>query len=177
MKRTFIILIGVIVLLVFGGGVVLMLSKSNQPAANTNASAATANANTAPERQIVTQEEKGPISLTKSVTYRDIEFSFTSAAELDVFHGAKPKAGNKFVILFLSAPKPASPGITNWMIREAKLVSASGTTSPVAEAKVPASTVVNELGYLWFEAANDDHNFRLTLSGATNAEATLDLGF
>lgn len=182
MKKILIIGIIVMILVVVIGTVVIVLSNEETSTTNTTNTSGTTitndqtNTNSA---QRVVIEESGPIAIGKSMTYRGIEFSIASAAELDSYHRQDAPAGKKFVVLFVEPITTADEDISSWLATETKLRSSTGTEAVFQEVQMVSDASSTNVGHFWFVADNGEHNFRLIMA-ATNqgqAEAFLDLGF
>lgn len=179
MKRTLIISIVVLLILVIVGGFsVLFFSKKTSTKNNSSntGTVATNESTNAPERVILTREEKGNIDVNASLSYKSVEVKILNAAELDEFHGQRPKAGNKFVLLFTAPVQSATSDPSDWIGREGKIVSSTGNAYPILESQIVGEGANVNTGYLWFETKNDDHNFRLVFS-TKEQEASVQLGF
>lgn len=179
MKRTLIIsIIVLLILLIVGGFSVLFFSqKTSTKNSTSNTKTVVTNEDTnAPERVILTREEKGNIEVNKTLSYKGTDLRVLNAAELDAFHGQVPKAGNKFVLLFVAPVQNSASDPNDWIGREGKIVSSTGNSSPILESQLIGEAAGVDTGYLWFEAKNDDHNFRLVFS-TKQQEAAIELGF
>lgn len=178
MKRTLIISIIVLLVVVIVGGLSMLLfsnSKSLEKNTTNTQTVVAGNTNT-PERVILTREEKGNIDVNKSLSYKGVEVTILNAAELDAFHGQRPKAGNKFVLLFMAPVQSATSDPNDWIGREGKIVSSTGNSYAILESQIVGEGANVNTGYLWFEAKNDDYNFRLVFS-TKEQEASIQLGF
>ena len=178
MKRIFLPLIILAVVALVVVTAIVYLNKSGgttktNTAATTNTDTAVANTNV---RTIVNRSEEGDQAVNKSITYRDLSFEVITAATLDAFHSQTAPDGKEYVVLFVKPLGTDAASVSTWLLNEASLQTAAGTTYSVKEGEMAGPASPQDSGYLWFVVDDGASQFSLVFKG-DESEAKIDLGF
>lgn len=171
LKRTFIVIIAltVVLMLVYTGFVMFSERKnSNVNAAVNDTSSAT---NSRQNGNVNAARVGGDITVGKSLTYKDTLFSFETATATKTFRTQAASDGKQFVVLFLK-PFTAVPkdNPLEWAATDIRLTDDDGLNEAPYEIALP-NAVGQQGGYLAFQVPEAKKKFTLVFGTGASKES------
>ncbi|MFH0828684.1 MAG: hypothetical protein V1907_00690 [Candidatus Kerfeldbacteria bacterium] len=171
LKRIFIVLIAVTVLLMLVYTGMVYFSKNTNTNANTAATDTSKTANSQQNDNANAARVGGDIAIGKSLTYKDTAFEFDTAMATTAFRTQKASEGKQFIVLFLKpfAVVPKDNPL-EWAGKDIKLTDSGELNEVPYEIAIP-SAVGQQGGYLAFQVPLAKKQFTLVFGSGKTKES------
>lgn len=176
MKRTTLILVSVLAVVLIGGGIYFWMNQDkvknvlqgNQNSAAANTNTGLENVNSASGNLNLPNEQKGDQSMDATGTVAGTSLHFSSASRVDSFEGDGAGDDQMFVVVYFDgvASDKVLPVKRAIESGEIKLMTNQGE-GQIATIKVATTAFQNDRGYVKFSVGSGSGNFRLQVGTGT----------